>query len=71
VTRKFKVGDKVKIVKKLNTPSVAPHDVKLGKKGVISAIVVGCNCPYFVKLRGGQWSYFNARELELIKRKGD
>lgn len=70
MARKFKIGDKVRIVKDVSIAGCDKHGLRLGRIGVVASITMsGNDYPYGVQLRcrsGTDW--FNAKELELAKR---
>ena len=69
--RKFKIGDKVKVVKSVSINCGNPHGVKIGRKANVIDIEPKTDYPYELGFRGKQpkYTWFNARELELVERK--
>jgi hypothetical protein len=67
--RKFQIGDRVKVVKKTGVG----YGVKIGREGIVINYHVNYfPYPYQVQFHGQigkQW--FNAKELELVNRKGN
>jgi len=66
---KFKVGDRVEIVR--DDMDGFPSDFKKGHRGKVIAIGRGTGYPYEIQRNGGHTDSFDARELKLIKRKGN
>lgn len=71
MARKFRNGDKVKVVKECGSYEFE-EGVRIGNVGIVVDYVGNTQYPYCVKLqKNGEVYVFNVRELELIKRKGD
>jgi len=71
MARKFRNGDKVKVVKECG-PCEFEEGVRIGNVGIVVDYDAGVLYPYRVKLqKNGEVYVFGVRELELIKRKGD
>jgi uncharacterized Zn ribbon protein len=68
--RKFQIGDRVQVVKDMCIDG-NNHGIKLGRKGKITNIDTYKQYSYGVQLRNGDEIYFNAKELELVERKGN
>lgn len=69
MARKFKIGNKVEIVKQSGEEDL-PIYFKKGIRGtVIDYEDENNEYPYVIKRRDGHHGNFNARELKLIKRK--
>ena len=70
--RKFKIGDRVKVVKETGIKSNKGHGVKIGREGKVVECDISCNYLYQVQFRGriGK-KWFITKELELINRKGN
>lgn len=67
--RKFKIGDKVKVLD--FTGEVLHSDIfRRGQMGIVTNYVKSMPYPYYVKpLRPGWVDAFTAQELELVERK--
>ena len=66
---KFKVGDRVEIVRDDMTDP--PPDFRKGHRGKVISIGRVEGYPYEVQRNGGYNNVFCARELKLSKRKGN
>lgn len=66
---KFKVGDRVEIVR--DDTLDFPPDFSKGHRGTVIDVDKGAEWPYEVQRNGGYINSFNVRELKLIKRKGN
>lgn len=64
MARKFQIGDTVEVI------SEPDGGVRIGHRGKVS-YHNGCMYPYRVTRQCGINGLFNARELKLIKRKGE
>lgn len=68
MARKFKIGDRVKVIKFTGTEK-SSGCFKIGQQGTITDYYPEVPYPYTVKkLRRKQVEYFHARELELVKK---
>jgi len=66
---KFKVDDRVEIVR--DDMEYFPVGFKKGHRGKVVAICSGDGFPYKIQRNNKNTGYFCARELKLIKRKGN
>lgn len=69
MARKFKIGDKVKVAKKIFNSDPFCKGFRIGSVGVIEGYDSKWPYPYDVQNKAKQVGQFKTKELKLIERK--